>query len=306
MRFRQIRLDAGMKQWPFALRLLIPEARLKSYEAARAPIRYELAAKACMLFDVNQVWLARGDEGYRHLPFFRVHARLEKYLPARALFSEVFEKVLHPEITSALLRACDVNKCNFEELSPEALRAISLGSPDFTYKRNILETVIFPVLKMYADQIPAGLYQTFFDHLTDSLDEFKAKNEGAILEARGKEVREASFVEIDEAEYCERIKKALGGKASKAINPLTEHTSKRSVSADETNPPPTMSKKSIRQRLFSALESTRLTQGQFAEKFGLNRRSLENWLYREREPRGLYRERIETILSEIEGAKAGK
>lgn len=68
----------------------------------------------------------------------------------------------------------------------------------------------------------------------------------------------------------------------------------------------TMQKIAISQRIKSAREKLGLSQGQAAEKWNLRLQTLQQWEHGRREPRGLYRERIETILSEIEGAKAGK
>lgn len=89
-------------------------------------------------------------------------------------------------------------------------------------------------------------------------------------------------------------------------NIFTSITPQRNLAAYENNPPTPMQKRSIAQRIVAALDKTSLTQGQAAEKWGISRRSLENWAQGRREPRGLYRERIEKILSEIEGSGSGK
>jgi transcriptional regulator with XRE-family HTH domain len=91
-RFRKVRQDHRFKQEEFADMLTISVARLKSYEYARAPIKYHLAKWICENMDVNQRWLATGE-----LPAtgaFEISPAFAMFIPDRLNFSFVYDRLL--------------------------------------------------------------------------------------------------------------------------------------------------------------------------------------------------------------------
>jgi len=332
-RLRLARLQGGYKQRVFADRLGLSSERLKNIEIARTKLTYCVAARACELLDLNQRWLATGELPRR--PFFRVANEMEILIPSQIPFSFVYDKLLHELVMEEWRTLSEIEQLPIPELESLAIVAdqVGLGASRLTARRYLIENTFQRLLNLHAQNFPVDLFDEFFRDLELFLREFENRHSNTIkafIDAGKKDPR----AELEEKEIWQYVATKLELKFDGGLHPLqspritpyiprdslkipscsaedrknmlSENTSKRIFVGDEQNPPPTMSKKSVRQRLFSALESTSLTQSQFAEKFGLNRRSLENWLYREREPRGLYRERIENILSEIEGAKVGK
>ncbi len=94
-RLREFRLWKKLEQGEVAERLSITRSRLSSYEYAKAPIRYELGKEFCYRFNVNQRWLATGQEP--KTPYFDVSPNLEFKIKPKDLFSTAY-KVLQPHI----------------------------------------------------------------------------------------------------------------------------------------------------------------------------------------------------------------
>jgi transcriptional regulator with XRE-family HTH domain len=77
-RLREVRQHLRLTQTEFAVQIGISRERLASYEDARAPVRADVALRACHQFVVSEKWLAKGF-GFaksRPVPFAALQARL--------------------------------------------------------------------------------------------------------------------------------------------------------------------------------------------------------------------------------------
>jgi transcriptional regulator with XRE-family HTH domain len=95
-RLRLVRKEKRLSQVAFADMLGIDSSLLASYEHARVPIRYEFADRLCCIFRVCQRWLAGGVEPRR--VYVPIPEDVHQKLPARGLFSEVYDDFLEPYI----------------------------------------------------------------------------------------------------------------------------------------------------------------------------------------------------------------
>lgn len=102
-RLRQVRLDFRFKQGLFAEVLGVSIDRLKSFEYARAPIRYGVAKRLCAELSVNQRWLATGQEPQR--PSMDIPPGYELFIPNRLLFSHVYDRLLAELFENEILLA---------------------------------------------------------------------------------------------------------------------------------------------------------------------------------------------------------
>jgi len=93
-RLREVRMGLGISQKEFSERLGISEVRLKSYEYARSPIRYEVARVLIREFRINQRWLATGEPPTQ--PPFILPTTIADAIPGRTLYSIAYERALQP------------------------------------------------------------------------------------------------------------------------------------------------------------------------------------------------------------------
>lgn len=321
-RFRQVRLEEDMKQGPFAVRLGIPLSRLKSYEMARAPIRYSLASRLCEKFDINQRWLAVGNL-FSKRPCFPLDPILQKCIPSRELFSRAFDLVIDEVVGNLLLwdhsRDRDAGVLDVASLpigaSPSFIRnrwresveqglaEANEGLPDIPYQRLLLEVggLIAKHLdenRRFRDEYISGrkeqkielekLYGAFvFDRLAGS---------GGWAESQALGLPSRIRIEIERA----RKREEMAIDALEMENDLTESAGTRSPGVDENHNLQKMQKDSLSHRIISARETAALTQRQAADEWKISVGTLRDWEQGRSEPRGLYRERIEKVLAEIE------
>lgn len=96
-RFREVRQDHRFKQAQFAEILSISVGRLKSYEYARAPIKYGLAKRLIEEISVDPDWLATGEgEKYSRVS---IAVEYDFWIPAKLLYSFVHERLLRDILT---------------------------------------------------------------------------------------------------------------------------------------------------------------------------------------------------------------
>lgn len=311
-RFRQVRLDEGMKQGPFAERLEIPLTRLKSYEMARAPIRYSLAVKLGEGFDINQHWLSSGL--FTKRPYFRPDPTLQECIDQRQLFSRVFDLVICEHIYESLIRYTSPN------LTESFLGADALpfgGSSMFVRKRGLeyleqrlakasreLPNIPFHELQLEVEKLIGkhlGENQKVRDEYISGQKrrdvELKARYEAFVRDrlARGLVFPPGLSIEQIRKEGVSPIR------GPKSENYFLTHDESLTYSAERNeNHPRSMQKNIISQRIKKARESLGLSQSQAAEKWNIRLQTIQQWEHGRREPRGLYRERIEKILAEIE------
>ena len=329
LRFRQIRIDAGMKQEPFARRLGIPVTRLKSYELGRAPIRYELAARVGVAFDINQQWLACEDAPKR--PHFFVADELEWHIPGRWLFSEIYEKLLRDLIGKELERMAEVRGITTSEIREIAwqLDQVGLGASESSHK-SYLSTHFQSWVAQQLTRFPLRLYGKFGSDLQRFLESFERHHKeevNAFLDlAKSHPLAELQieknrgFVAQKLGVPAESLPKHYG---KKAPSPQHFHFTKADMRAEkrlltytadvdtqsgryEHTTPVNMQKNHIPTRIKKARKQLGLSQREAAEKWGFPVQTIQQWEHGRREPRALYAEKIEAILSEIESAPKRK
>lgn len=91
-RMRSRRVDLGIPQKELAKRMGVPLDTLRSYEYARAPIRYGFTDRFCSELDVNQRWLFLGSSPKQ--PYIPISPIWAQFIPNEALFSEVMGRLL--------------------------------------------------------------------------------------------------------------------------------------------------------------------------------------------------------------------
>jgi len=91
-RVRIIRADLHWLRPIFAAELNITRNRLESVELARTPLAYDVGARICEVFNINQGWLVTG-----RLPKYGALSLLGTF-PPRALFSAVYQAHLAPQV----------------------------------------------------------------------------------------------------------------------------------------------------------------------------------------------------------------
>ncbi|MFZ4777048.1 MAG: helix-turn-helix domain-containing protein [Terrimicrobiaceae bacterium] len=115
-RMRSRRVDLGIPQKELAKRMGVSLDTLRSYEYARAPVRYGFANRFCDELDVNQRWLFSGSLPMR--PYFSVSPIWAQFIPAEMHFSKVAEGLLAFLIAEALAEMIEREnrECSFEEM----------------------------------------------------------------------------------------------------------------------------------------------------------------------------------------------
>lgn len=311
-----------MKQEPFARRLGIPLARLKNYELARAPIRYELAAKLCEEFDINQRWLACGDV-FSKRPYFPLDPILLECIPGRVLFSRAFNLVIGELISESLL-------CNFlpdHNEPPLGAFAYPLGAASHFVRKRWCERVN-QMLEAAVENLPDASFQQLILDVKKLIENNLRENEKfkgdyaidrrrkeadlkVLFQAfvRGRMARNKGDVELNRFAVPPAFSRELiekgEGRGSEAVNALLTYSDFLTYTGGRNeNPSYRMQKTDISQRIKAARESLGLSQSEAAAKWNLRLQTLQQWEHGRREPRGLYRERIEKILSEIEGSRS--
>ena len=331
IRFRQIRTIAGMKQEPFAQALEIPLARLQNFELGRSPIRYALGSKVCSEFGINQQWLATG-EAPRMRPNFPLSGSCEECIPSRELFSTAFDAVLSDFFKDAW--GIFVHGGFAETMYGPGL--VPMGNAPLSIRKNWLDYTV-KTIELAETRLPDNLFQDLALEIQLLIGTYLHENRSEATEwERNRGKRELETCEVFRKFVRDRLSNPAtprwkeyvqslpvpyrhiseGGWLPFCANPtlavhldgpglpnvLTKNTPRRNVAAYENHLPP-MQKTAFSLRLDSAIDRSKLTQSQAAEKWGVSRRTLENWIQGRREPRGLYRERIEKILAEIEVKK---
>jgi DNA-binding transcriptional regulator YiaG len=304
---RQVRLDAGLKQGAFAQRLGIPLSRLVSYEIARAPIRCRLAYDAANNFDVNLRWLATGMEPHR--PQFVLEPMLQSALPERELFSKIYEKILSgpfEEKFSELKKLGWTEGVLNEPIGALLKKLIDPIMPSSLTLRRASLGAISRRLEELAEHLPEKV-DALIEKFHDAISDFHHEHWNELTEKRGvpAELRPAAQEQRKYRDFVNsRLSRSPGESPTSFYENirLTAIHACRRTPADENRIRPTPQKKTIAQRISDALHKTGLTQTEASEKWKINRRTLEDWKQGRREPHGLYRDKIEQVLSKIEAA----
>ncbi|HEY5705335.1 MAG TPA: helix-turn-helix transcriptional regulator [Terrimicrobiaceae bacterium] len=273
-RIRLVRESFGRTRARMAAELGVSPSKLEHVELRRSPVRYGLAFSLSNSFSVNPVWLAIGNES----PFLGVPLpTAEKFeISPHSLYSSAFETKVVPWLKLQNHPVGAVIPVDELDLSPN----FECSSGGRTDAANWLRQRILALLAF----VPDFWLNRFCDYVSEEAKAFIARNR-AVWSAEISEVREGPSNMLRAFEEQMR---------------LTRTTVSRSVAANESTPHSQMPKRTYAQRIASALKSAGLTQAQASEKWGINRRTLEDWKQGRSEPHGLYRERIEQILSAIE------
>ncbi len=115
-RMRSRRIALGIPQKELAKRMGVSLDTLRSYEYARAPVRYGFADHFCDEMDVNQRWLYSGSLPKR--PYVRISTIWTQFIPQDMHFSKVAKHLLASLIEEALVEiAREVGgNCSLEEM----------------------------------------------------------------------------------------------------------------------------------------------------------------------------------------------
>lgn len=279
-RVQLIRESLGKTRAQMALDLGVTQSHLDHVESRRSPVRYMLAFSLTNSFSVNGVWLALGRETvFQGVPL--PHPDVLGINP-RALYSRAFEAHVRAYLASLNHPAPTAVSVDKADQSPNFLQ-------DIGGKRQAKNWLARRIDRLWED-VPDFCTNRFCDFLINQAEVFISKNRAA-WNMELEELRATPFVAAD----LEAEQKRL------TYSDAVTYGGERNENSSNT-----MQKIAISQRIKSAREKLGLSQGQAAEKWNLRLQTLQQWEHGRREPRGLYRERIETILSEIEGAKAGK
>jgi len=191
VRLREIRNGMKWKQSDFALEFGITRERLASYEYARAPLRYDFGSKVCARFGVSQRWLATGKKPQS--PNFKISQALEKAIPARKLFSEVYDSLLN-----SLIKNVEQSQENefewmkkYSKALPPELKTLPIGVSAEQHRLNFtLYKIMFRVSEMLTI-LPDKHWQEFCEGLSDHCESIFGKYMNEINDHNMPEKRDA-------------------------------------------------------------------------------------------------------------------
>lgn len=114
-RLRAFREGTKISRARFAVAISIGSERLASYEAGRAPVRYETFSAISQKFFLNPIWLATGDTApLLHGPFD--DSQFLGAIRPRALFSEVYDSVLKESLDEQKMQATAIAKNSIAQI----------------------------------------------------------------------------------------------------------------------------------------------------------------------------------------------
>lgn len=220
LRFRQVRVDAGMKQAPFAARLDIPLSRLKNYELARSPIRYKLASKLGEEFNINQRWLALGLPPRR--PYFDIANETARLIPERLLFSMVYGQLLDSLLMEELKTLSEIEGVPIENLEQYIVMMpqVGLGASTRTLRRHVSEHHLAKHLRLTANRIPIELFEVLSSRLDEFLSRFEEQHSVEIQTFLA-ESKSNPLSEFEEDKIRLFVSKKLGISLEKLPLPIT-------------------------------------------------------------------------------------
>lgn len=310
------------------MRLGIPTTRLKSYELGRAPIRYALAAKVGVEFDISQQWLAAGTLPIH--PHFIVADEMECRIPARWLFSQVYDKLLHDLIEAELKGMAEVTGVDKSEIRKVSwlLSQVGLGASQDTqkgYRSMHFQTMV----AQHLTRFPLDLYEQFDSRLQGFLESFEAEHQEKINDFL-KAMDSNPLAEFQIEKIRDFVAQKLGVPPDELPDRPPQpkpslstsqhiHFTKADIQIEksvltyvgntdiyceryEQTQPVNMQKNHIATRIKKARKQLGVSQREAAEKWGFPVQTIQQWEHGRREPRALYAEKIESILAEIERA----
>ena len=120
-RFRAAREKAGLKQTELARKTGMNVNTLSAYEHGAIPVPYRVGDLIAYRTDTCQRWLFDGRSPQK--PYLPVDEVLERVIPPKALFSEVYAKMLSRAADSALATLAELSARPRSTFVPESLRA---------------------------------------------------------------------------------------------------------------------------------------------------------------------------------------
>jgi hypothetical protein len=131
-----------------AKRAAIDSNRLASYEHGRNPFPYRIANKIACETGFNQRWLATGQLPQK--PFFPIDSLIEDVVPARALFSQIFDALLWPEFTICFANLASVHAVAVEDLNVDLVDTPTppLWSPPMQLVRSEVQRLCLRLSKL--------------------------------------------------------------------------------------------------------------------------------------------------------------
>ena len=106
-RLAAIRRFEGLEQAGLGQRLGITRNQVANIEAARVPLKADVAVRFCLMLDVNPQWLARGVGSPRYYGDPAVAGLLNKVSPGSLPFGAWFEETLGEDLNKLIAEAKD-------------------------------------------------------------------------------------------------------------------------------------------------------------------------------------------------------
>jgi transcriptional regulator with XRE-family HTH domain len=322
-------LQLGLQQKDAARRLEIPIDTLRTYEYARVSMRFRVAWRFATIFRVNLGWLATGAKELKD--YARVSSDLARFIPPSFLLSTVFDSVIR------FFPQTKVTNSNPSGWMSDNL--VPIGINDERIERNRRDSMLAEIQSILR-VLPADLATKFVSLLDEAADKFRASHGDQLnkIIARGESRAITNRTEAGLAANAVIVSNALGLNAEAVIaanrsfpaelldsdfepprnsleiaivrhfasqitpknTVLTEDTGIRSVGLDETCILQMPTEKHFPTRLTKALTKAGLTVAAAAEKWGINRRTIEDWKQGRSTPRGINLRFVEEALAEIE------
>jgi len=157
-RLRAFRETLQIPRSRFAVAIGFGSERIASIEAGRAPLRYEVFKAVAQRYQISHFWLADGLASPKYpVPFDE--ASLAKVPPPRALFTEVYDKCLRPQLPNVQTEA--MVSLERAKALLEGVEAILLDPhlQDETSREVLLPSVekLAAALKLHRDVISSDL-----------------------------------------------------------------------------------------------------------------------------------------------------
>lgn len=306
-RLRAARVECGLPLAYVAQKTECSLAALKTYEYARVPVRYGFAKRFCAALNINQGWLASGEAPMKLC--VKIPSEIEKHIPENLLFSEVYTRILRDFVLTHLKSLGALA----DEFSIKGLseffetESCGFGSGWLSRRDRCLERLAAEIGNV-AYRVPPYLLEEFSKGAGEFLDDFEEKHREALLEW---EKMSPGYLKEEEDHFKRFVDYRLGRSlepvslfGTTAKKDLHKDTACRSYEVVYENNPETMHTEidtTFAQRLLSARKKSGLTQSEAAKKWGISIGALRDWEQDRRKPTGLYKDRLEKILSDSEG-----
>ena len=187
-RMRSRRVDLGIPQKELAKRMGVSLDTLRSYEYARAPVRYGFADRFCDELDVNQRWLFSGSLPKR--PYVHVSHVWAQFIPLEMHFSKVASGLLAEMIEEALREMIqrDGRTCSLEEIDAwDSFSWVPQVGPTILGVRDSFLRMMEFSLASYMNRMPDELWMILEKEHSAFLKDFEKRHRKIMSEHQAKD-----------------------------------------------------------------------------------------------------------------------